>query len=83
MKQKDIILIAGVVFISAILSVVISGKLITAPKNRQQKVEVIDPITPNFPELDKKYFNDKSIDPTQLIKIGGSSNGQPFNNRSQ
>ncbi len=83
MKQKDIMLIVVVIVVSAVMSVVLSNVLITAPKHRQEQVEVVDPITADFPQLDKKYFNDKSIDPTQLIKIGDNSNKQPFNSNSQ
>ncbi|MGZ6005299.1 MAG: hypothetical protein ACXWLH_04060 [Candidatus Saccharimonadales bacterium] len=78
MKQKDIMLIVVVVIISTVASVLISKMLITSPKNRQQKVEVVQPISPDFAQPDPKYFNNKSIDPTQLIQIGGGSNQQPF-----
>lgn len=79
MKQKDIILIAVVVLISGVVASVISKSLITAPKNRQQRVEVVDPITPEFNQPDPKYFNTDSIDPTKLIKIGDNTNPTPFN----
>ncbi len=80
MKQKDVVLIIIVVFISVIISVFLSKAIISTPKNRQQKVEIIDPISADFPTPDTKYFNDKSIDPTQLIKIGNNANNQPFGN---
>ena len=80
MKQKDIALIIVVTFISIIISVVLSRIFISAPKNRQQEVEVVTPISAEFSTPDKKYFNEKSIDPTQLIKIGDNSNKNPFNN---
>ena len=78
MKQKDIVLIIVVVFISAVFSLVVSSVLISSPKNRQQKVEVVDPITSDFKTPDSKYFNANSIDPTKLIQIGDSNNPQPF-----
>lgn len=78
MKQKDIVLIIVVVFISGVLSLVLSSMFITSPKNRQTKVEIVEPISSDFKLPDKKYFNDQSIDPTQLIKIGDSNNAQPF-----
>jgi hypothetical protein len=79
MKQKDIILIIVVVFISGILSFFVSRLVFAAPKTRQQAVEVVDPITTDFPIPGSKYFNTGSIDPTQLIQIGGTSNLAPFN----
>lgn len=83
MKQKDILLIVVIVVISAVVSVALSNVLISSPKNRQQKVEVVDAISPDFAQPDTKYFNSSSIDPTQLIQIGGTSNPQPFNGASR
>lgn len=82
MKQKDIALIIIIVFISAIISIFVSKALIVPQKNRQQKVEVVGAITSDFPTPDNKYFNQSSVDPTQLIIIGNNSNPQPFNNQS-
>lgn len=78
MKQKDLALILIVVFISAMLSFVASNFFFASPKNRQEKVPTVEPITADFQQPDKKYFNSDSIDPTQIIKIGDSSNNQPF-----
>jgi len=79
MKQKDIALIIIIVAISAVISVFVSKAFISAPKNRQQKVELVTPITSDFSQPDPKYFNANSVDPTKNITIGGSSNPQPFN----
>jgi ATP phosphoribosyltransferase len=78
MKQKDIVLIIVVVFVSGVLSFFVSRLVFAAPKSRQQAVEVVDPITTNFPTPSNKYFNNTSIDPTQLIQIGGTPNLAPF-----
>lgn len=78
MKQKDIALIIIAVFVSGVFSFVLSGFLFSSPKNRQEKVEVVEPISAEFSQPSTKYFNDKSIDPTQLITIGSDSNNQPF-----
>ncbi len=80
MKQKDLVLIIVVVIVSGVFSLVLSNLLFASPKNRQEKVEVVEPITAEFNKPDQKYFNSESIDPTQIIKIGDSSNNQPFNN---
>ena len=79
MKQKDIALIIVVAFVSAIMSVVISGKIFAPPKNRQQKVAAVQAISTDFPKPDSKYFNSSSIDPTQLIQITNNANTAPFN----
>lgn len=79
MKQKDIILIGSVVFITAIVSYFASSALFGGAQKHNTKVEVVDVIDSNFPESDKRYFNVNSVDPTQLIKIGNNDNTKPFN----
>jgi hypothetical protein len=79
MKQKDIILIIVVVFISGVLSLVISNSLISSSKNRGVRVEVVDAISAEFPLPSDRYFNANSFDPTQLITIGSNNNQKPFN----
>jgi hypothetical protein len=82
MKQKDIALIVIVVIISAILSLFISKAIFASPKNRQQQVEVVQPISANLPTPDSRYFNGNAFDPTQLITIGQNSNPDPFSGSS-
>lgn len=78
MKQKDLTLIIVVVFISGVFSYLISNYLFASDKNRQEKVEVVEPITAEFVQPSNKYFNDKSVDPTGTITIGENNNNQPF-----
>lgn len=79
MKQKDIVLIIVVCFFSAVFALILSNVVIASPKNRQQKAEVVDKITDEFQEPDKKYFNNTSVNPTQNIRIGDVQNPTPFN----
>ncbi len=79
MKQKDIAIIVVAVVISGVLSFVISSKLFAIPQDQQAEVEVIEPITSDFPQPDARYFNAKSVNPTQSIEIGEDQNPQPFN----
>lgn len=81
MKQKDIILIIVVVFVSGLASIMLTKLLINKSKNRSQKVEVVTPISSQFQEPDKRFFNDKSIDPTQNIIIGTNDNTDPFKDK--
>jgi hypothetical protein len=81
MKQKDIALILIVVFISGVISLVVSKTLFASPKTRQQQVEVVEPISADFPQPDSHYFNTQAIDPTQVIHIGDNSNPDPFNGK--
>ena len=79
MKQKDLSVIGFIVILSAIISFLVSNAVISTPKNRQQKVEVVEQISSNFTRPDSAYFNKGSINPTQKVKIGGDSNTKPFN----
>ncbi|MCA9342574.1 hypothetical protein KC950_00980 [Candidatus Saccharibacteria bacterium] len=78
MKQKDIALIIVISFISGILSFFLTNLLITNPENRQEEVEVVEPISSTFTEPDTRYFNAEAINPTQLIQIGNQDNQQPL-----
>lgn len=83
MKQKDIALIIIVVFVSGVASFFLSNALFASPDKREQKVEKVEAITGDFPTPDQKYYNDQSIDPTQLIRIGETTNSNPFNGATQ
>ncbi len=78
MKQKDIALIIILVFISGVLSFVVSGMVFGKPSTHNQQAEVVDVITSDFSLPSSKYFNNNSVDPTQLIQIGNSNNPNPF-----
>lgn len=79
MKQKDLILIIVIGFLSAVIALVLSGLLLPS-SSRQQKAEKVSPITSTFQQPDTKYFNPNAVDPTKIIRIGGGSNDAPFNN---
>ena len=83
MKQKDIALIILIAGIAAFASFFISRSLFASGTKRSQQAEVVDKISTEFTQPSNKYFNQKSIDPTQLIKIGGSKNNNPFNGKKQ
>lgn len=83
MKQKDIVLIIAVVVISGTFSFILSKYLFAIPKDRETKVEVVQAISPEFPQPDPRYFNANSIDPTKNITIGDNQNSQPFSSQGQ
>ena len=78
MKQKDIALIIVIAAISGFASYFISHLIFAKPANRQQKVEVVDVITADFPRPSDKYFNTNAIDPAQFIQVGDGNNPNPF-----
>lgn len=79
MKQGDIALIVVVAFIAGIMSFIITGMIFGRPNDLKTEVEVVDPISAELTPVDTRYFNKDSINPTQIIRIGGGQdNGQPF-----
>lgn len=79
MKSKDIALIIVIAVVAGIISFVVSGLIFVTPSNRQQKVEVAPKISTTFTTPDSRYFNTGSVDPTQTIQIGNTTNPAPFN----
>jgi hypothetical protein len=78
MKQNDIILIIVVVFIAGIASFFVSNALFSSAELGKTSAEVVEPISQTFAQPDTRYFNDKAVNPTQLIQIGNQDNQQPF-----
>jgi len=83
MKQKDLALILVVAIVSAVFSLVISGAVFASAKNKRQTAQVVPVITSTFQAPSAKYFNAQSINPTQPIQIGTSSNTNAFNGSPQ
>ena len=79
MKQKDIAMILIVSFISAVMSLVISNAVFGSKSSRSLDSDVVTAITTEFNQPDQKYFNENSVNPTQIIRIGDNTNQQPFN----
>lgn len=79
MKQKDITLVVVIGIVSGTISLIISNAVFKVPKDRERKVEVVEAIKPDFTLPDKRYFNETSVNPTQLIEIKGN-NSNPFRN---
>jgi hypothetical protein len=78
MKQKDVALIMIIVFISGVISFVISRNFITSP-DHNLKAAKVEPIVAEFNQPDNKYFNDQSINPTRTIFIDDkNSNPAPI-----
>lgn len=83
MKQKDLALIVAAAVFAGILSVIMARIIFATPKDRAQKVEVVDVITTDFDAPSNRYFNTASINPTQLIRIAENSNQTPFKSAAQ
>lgn len=83
MKQKDVALIVLIAALAAFVSFFLSRMLFQSGDKREQKAEIVDVITTDFTTPSGEYFNSKSINPTQLIKIGDSNNENPFNGKDE
>jgi len=77
-KQKDVAMLLIVIFVAGVFSFVVSKIFFTSSKNRNYSVQVVEPISEEFQQPDKRVFNEQAINPTQLIQIGDSTNPQPF-----
>jgi hypothetical protein len=78
MKKNDLVVIIVVAFFAGIVSLLISNFIFTPRQSKQLKAQKIDPITSSFQQVDKRYFNSESINPTQIIQIGGNQNNNPL-----
>jgi flagellar basal body-associated protein FliL len=81
MKSKDIFVIVLIGIFSAVVSVVISNTFISSEKSRNETAEVIPVISSELQRPPEQYFNSNSINPTQIIQIGGEASTQPFGNQ--
>jgi hypothetical protein len=77
-KQKDIALVFIVAIFAGVISLIVTQTLFVPKKDRAVQAEVVTPIKSEFQRPDTKVFNDKAINPTQLIQIGNDSNPRPF-----
>lgn len=78
MKKNDIGVIIAVAIVAGIISLVATNFIFTPKSTKGLKAQKIDAIESSFQQPDKRYFNDQSINPTQLIQIGDNPNAQPF-----
>lgn len=78
MKSKDWSTIAVIAVFSAVVSFALFNFAIGSKKLGKLKVEKVVPLSSEFPLPNAKYFNSKSINPTQEIKIGEETNVSPF-----
>ncbi len=83
MKKNDFSTLAVVIIVSALFSLFVSRAFISSPKDRKTQVEVVGPITTDFPTPNERFFNEKSLNPTLLIEITPNNNPSPFQQSTQ
>lgn len=79
MKQKDLALILVIGFFSLVVSLILSNLLFNTSADKTLQSAVVEPITTEFVDPDKKYFNENATNPTQTITINENNNDKPFN----
>ncbi len=83
MKKNDFTTLAVAIIVSALFSFLVSRAFISSPNDRKTQVEVVGPITTDFPAPNKKFFNEQSLNPTLLIEITPNNNPTPFQQSTQ
>lgn len=78
MKQKDIATIIIVAAVAGVAALIISNLFLASDSQLATEVEVVEPISAEFPTPDSRYFNDDAVNPTQLIRIEENQNKNPF-----
>jgi hypothetical protein len=84
MKQKNVVTLVLVAFITALFTLVLSSLVFKVPLTRNVKVPTAESITTTFPDIhnDPSYntiFNDQAKDPAQPLQVGQTNNTTPFN----
>lgn len=77
-KQSDIAIVILVAGFTLFLSYFLGGKIINTPDSRTTEIEKVVEVSAEFPLPDSKIFSSNSLNPTELIQIGGSNTEQPF-----
>lgn len=85
MRKKDMLSLIVTAVITGVISLLIASAIFQTPASRRTQVQTASPISPTLPDVKnepvyKSFLNDKALDPTQPIQIGGTSNNSPFNN---
>ena len=84
MKKNDLALLIFIIACTLMISYFIGKAVIGEPKSKPVQVDTAVAISDSYPDPDSRIFNDKAIDPTVNISIGGkTSNTDPFSNNNQ
>lgn len=78
MKKNDFAVLALIVTISLLIAYFAGQALISRTKPASTAVESVDKIDASITPPDAAVFNKDAINPSVPIRIGDSSNQQPF-----
>lgn len=82
MKQKTLVPLIVIACVAGLIGL-IASKYMSLFSTQQQSAVVVPIISADFPVPSSTYFNSQSIDPTQLIQIGTTTNSNPFSSPTQ
>lgn len=80
MKKSDIALLILVVSVSIAVSFFIGQALLGKSIAKSVDVETAEPISADIVEPSASIFNKEALNPTVQVKIGDTTNQQPFGN---
>lgn len=80
MKKSDVALLILVVAVSIAISFFIGQALLGKSIAKSVEVETAEPISADIVEPSSRIFNADAINPTVPVKIGDTTNQQPFGN---
>ncbi len=78
MKKTDIALLILIVALSGLITYFIANALLGSQKQLTAKVTEVEPVKSSIETPEESVFNANAINPAIQIKIGDSSNQQPF-----
>lgn len=85
MKRTDSKLVLVIVAVATtVISLIISSMIFNSPKNQNLEVPVVETLEVSLPDIknDPNYntfLNDKALDATVPIQVGGNQSPAPFN----
>ncbi|NCU30257.1 hypothetical protein EOL73_02050 [Candidatus Saccharibacteria bacterium] len=78
MKKTDIAMLVLVVALTGLITYLIANTLLGSSKQLSANVTVVEPISAEIEVPNGSIFNKDAINPGVQIKVGDSSNQQPF-----
>jgi hypothetical protein len=76
-------IIAVIIIVATVFSSIVASKIFNSTSKHNLKAPEVQTIDSNFPDVKNEssyssFFNEKALDPTQLIQIGTNQNLSTF-----
>lgn len=84
MKKNDFALLFFIIAVTLLVSYFVAKAVIGEPQSKPVQVDKAVSVQSDYPTPDARVFNDKAVDPTVNISIGGQkANNDPFTSNNQ